>query len=69
MTGKIDQTHRCNSPLLHVIWIHKDNPAPEAHSPVAIVEAIDGCIKLIVASQGLQDETSLGNLKLIERRA
>ena len=39
----------------HILGVHEDDPALVVHTPVTVVEAVDGGIELVVAADGHHD--------------
>lgn len=50
----------------HVPGVEEDDFAAHADATVAVVESVDGGVELVVAAEGLEDESAFGNLELVE---
>ena len=50
-----------------VVGVHEDHPAAALDAAVAVVEAVDRGVELVVAAQRLQQQPALGHLEHLER--
>ena len=62
MTGDVDNRMRLELETLHVVLVHHDDSSCIVNAAVAVIISVDGRIVLVVAAQGHQDESVLGDV-------